>query len=96
MFDLDGTLMCETDPFCFEYMVFADYALSHADKMPEDVLAVAHEIVDAAGGVKPSGMSVRQAAAAAVAYKGMTMAELSAVVEDFKASEAWGFSEYSF
>jgi hypothetical protein len=34
VFDLDGTLMCETDPFCFEYMVFADYALSRADQMP--------------------------------------------------------------
>ena len=92
VFDLDGTLMCETYPFCFEYMVFADYALNHADKMPEEVLAVAREILDAAGGAKPSNMSVRQAAAAAIAYQGMTMAELSAVVEDFKASEAWGFT----
>ena len=92
VFDLDGTLMCETDPFCFEYMVFADYALNHAEDMPEEVLAVAREILDAAGGAKPSDMSVRQAAAAAVAYKGMTMAELSAVVEAFKASEAWGFT----
>ena len=92
VFDLDGTLMCETDPFCFEYMVFADYALNHADDMPEEVLAVAREIVDAAGGAKPSGMSVRQAAAAAIAYKGMTMAELAQIVEDFKASEAWGFT----
>ena len=24
VFDLDGTLMCEMSPFCFEYMVFAD------------------------------------------------------------------------
>ena len=92
VFDLDGTLMCETDPFCFEYMVFADYALSRADQMPEDVLAVAREILDAAGGPKPSDMSVRQATAAAVAYKGMTMEELAAVVEKFKASEAWGFN----
>ena len=92
VFDLDGTLMCETYPFCFEYMVFADYALNHADKMPEEVLAVAREILEAAGGAKPSNMSVRQAAAAAIAYQGMTMAELSAVVEDFKASEAWGFT----
>ena len=50
VFDLDGTLMCETDPFCFEYMVFADYALNHADELPEEVLAVAREIVDATGG----------------------------------------------
>ena len=92
VFDLDGTLMCETYPFCFEYMVFADYALKHSEDMPEDVLVVAQEIVDAAGGKKPSGMSTRQAAAAASAYKGMTMAELSKVVEDFKASEAWGFT----
>lgn len=92
VFDLDGTLMCETYPFCFEYMVFADYALKHAADMPENVLATAQEIVDAAGGAKPSGMSTRQAAAAAVAYKGMTMDELASIVEDFKASEAWGFT----
>jgi len=92
VFDLDGTLMCETYPFCFEYMVFADYALEHADAMPEEVLAVAREIVDAAGKAKPDGMSTRQAAAAAIAYKGMTMGQLAEVVERFKDSEAWGFS----
>lgn len=91
VFDLDGTLMCENYPFCFEYMVFADYALKHADAMPEDVLAVAQEIVDAAGKAKPDGMSTRQAAAAAIAYQGMTMPELSRVVSDFKGSDAWGF-----
>ena len=92
VFDLDGTLMCETYPFCFEYMVFTDYALNHSEEMPEDVLAVAQEIVDATGGEKPSGMSTRQVAAAAIAYKGMTMAELAKVVEDFKSSDAWGFT----
>ena len=92
VFDLDGTLMCETYPFCFEYMVFADYALKHADQMPADVLAVAQETVDAAGKAKPDGMSTRQAAAAAIAYKGMRMSELAAVVSDFKGSEAWGFT----
>jgi len=92
VFDLDGTLMCETDPFCFEYMVFADYALSHAEALPEDVLAVAREIVDAAGGAKPDGMSARQAAAAAVAYKGMTTEALAGVVDAFKSSPAWGFT----
>ena len=92
VFDLDGTLMCETYPFCFEYMVFADYALKHADALPETVVAVAQEIMDAVGGDKPDSMSTRQAAAAATAYKGMTMAELAAIVEDFKSSQAWGFS----
>ena len=91
VFDLDGTLMCETCPFCFEYMVFADYALKHADALPEDVVAVAREIEDAVGAAKPDGMSTRQAAAAAIAYKGMTPGELARVVADFKGSDAWGF-----
>ena len=30
--------MRETDPFCFEYMVFSDYALNHADELPEAVV----------------------------------------------------------
>ena len=91
VFDLDGTLMCETYPFCFEYMVFADYALNNADSLPGEVIAVAQEITDAAGGAKPSGMSTRQAAAAAIAYKGMTVEELREIVRNFKDSEAWGF-----
>ena len=91
VFDLDGTLMCETYPFCFEYMVFSDFVLNHADEMPEDVVAVAQEIADAAGKEKPAGMSTRQAAAGAVAYQGMTMSEIAEMVRSFKESEAWGF-----
>lgn len=93
VFDLDGTLLCETCPFCFEYMVFADYALnSGSDTVTEEIKAVAQEIMDAADGVKPSGMSTRQAAAGAAAYQGMTVAELSEVVRAFRDSEAAGFS----
>ncbi len=92
VFDLDGTLMCETYPFCFEYMVFSDYVLNHSDGMPEDVVAVAREIADAAGKEKPASMSTRQAAAGAIAYQGMTMGEIAEMVRNFKDSEAWGFS----
>ena len=93
VFDLDGTLMCETYPFCFEYMLFADYALnSGSDTITDAVRAVAQEIVDAAGGEKPSGMSTRQAAAGAVAYQGMTVEQLTQTVRRFKDSEAWGFT----
>lgn len=93
VFDLDGTLMCETYPFCFEYMVFADYALnSGSDTITDEVKAVAQEILDAAGGEKPSGMSTRQATAGAIAYQGMTMEELAEVVRAFQDSEAMGFS----
>ena len=93
VFDLDGTLMCETYPFCFEYMFFADYALnSGRETVTDDVKAVAQEIMDAAGGAKPDGMSTRQAAAGAIAYKDMTMDEMSRLVDGFKDSEAWGFT----
>lgn len=77
VFDLDGTLMCETYPRCFEYMVFVDYALNNPDYRPiDEVKTVAQEIVNTMWQEKPSGISTRQAAAAAVAYKGMTPAEL--------------------
>ncbi len=93
VFDLDGTLMCETYPWCFEYMVFADYALNNPGyKAPEDVAAVAREIIDSAWGEKPDGMSTRQATAAAVAYAGLTPQELERYVESFKASPAEGFN----
>ena len=93
VFDLDGTLMCETYPWCFEYMVFADYALNNPGyKAPDDVAAVAQEIVDSAWGEKPSGMSTRQARAGAIAYKGLTPAELEEYVGKFKESQAEGFS----
>ena len=93
VFDLDGTLMCETFPWCFEYMVFADYALNNPNyQAPEDVKAVAQEIVDSAWGKKPEKMSTRQAQAGAIAYKGLTPAELEAYATKFKESKAEGFS----
>ncbi len=93
VFDLDGTLMSETYPFCFEYMIFADYALnSGSEKITDEIRSVAQEIMDAAGKEKPDGMSTRQAAAAAVAYQGMTMKEIADLTSAFTNSEAWGFS----
>jgi phosphoserine phosphatase len=93
VFDLDGTLMCESFPWCFEYMVFADYALNNPNyQAPEDVKAVAQEIIDSAWGPKPDGMSTRQATAGAIAYQGLTPAELEDYVTNFKNSEAEGFT----
>ena len=93
VFDLDGTLMCETYPRCFEYMVFADYVLNNDNYNPtDDIKAAAQEILDTAWEEKPSGISTRQAAAGALAYSGLTVEELQAYVENFKSSEAEGFS----
>ena len=77
VFDLDGTRMCETCPRCFEYMVFVDYVLNNQDYTPSDeVRAVAQEIIDTKWQEKPSGMSTRQAEAAAIAYAGLSPAGL--------------------
>ncbi len=93
VFDLDGTLMCETYPRCFEYMVFVDFVLNNPNYTPTDeVKAVAQEILDTRWQEKPSGISTRQAAAAAIAYQGMTPAELEAYVKGFMNSEAEGFT----
>ena len=96
VFDLDGTLMCETYPWCFEYMVFADYVLNNPDyDAPEEVRAVAQEIVDSAWGEKPANMSVWQASAGAVAYAGMTPDELIDYVKAFRSSDAEGYTGIS-
>ena len=93
VFDLDGTLMCETYPWCFEYMVFADYALNNPDyQAPDEIASVAREIVDSAWGEKPDGMSTRQAQAGATAYEGLTPAQLEEYANKFKTSPAEGFS----
>ena len=92
VFDLDGTLMCETYPRCFEYMVFVDYVTNNPGyEAADDVLAVAQEIIDTRWQEKPSGISTRQAAAAAVAYAGLTPAELGSYVKSFMNSDAEGF-----
>lgn len=93
VFDLDGTLMCETFPWCFEYMVFADYALNNdAYDAPEDVRAVAQEIIDSAWGEKPSEMSTRQAAAAAVAYAGVEPQAIADYCKAFRDTPADGYT----
>ncbi len=93
VFDLDGTLMCETYPRCFEYMVFTDYVLNNPDHLSSDeVKNVAREILDTAWQDKPQGISTRQAAMAAVAYKGLTPAELEEYVIGFMDSDAEGFT----
>ena len=93
VFDLDGTLMCETYPRCFEYMVFVDYVLNNSDYTPGDeVREVAQEIVDTKWQEKPSGISMRQASAAAIAYTGLTPSELQDYVKSFMGSDAEGFA----
>ena len=47
VFDLDGTLYCETFPIYGEWLLFSDYVLNTPDyKAPEDIKAVAQELAE--------------------------------------------------
>ena len=97
VFDLDGTLYCETFPIYGEWLLFADYVLNTPDyEAPEDILAVAQELseIKKAGDI-PSHMEQTHIHAHAAAFAGMTIEDYMNVVEDFKKTNADGFNGMS-
>ena len=75
VFDLDGTLYCETFPIYGEWLLFADYVLNTPDyEAPEDILAVAQELseIKKASDI-PSHMEQTHIHAHAAAFAGMTI-----------------------
>ena len=94
VFDLDGTLYCETFPIYGEWLLFADYVLNTPDyEAPEEILAVARELsgIKDAGDI-PSHMEQTHIHAHAAAFAGMTIEDYMNVVEDFKKTNADGFN----
>ena len=94
VFDLDGTLYCETFPIYGEWLLFADYVLNTPEyEASEEILAVAEELA----GIKkasdiPSHMEETHIRAHAKAFAGMTIEEYMGVVNDFKKTNADGFN----
>jgi phosphoserine phosphatase len=94
VFDLDGTLYCETFPIYGEWLLFADYVLNTPGyEAPEEILAVAQELM----GIKkaadiPSHMEQTHIHAHAKAFAGMTIEDYIDVVNDFKKTNAEGFN----
>ena len=82
VFDLDGTLYCETFPIYGEWLLFADYVLGTPEyEAPEEILAVAQELA----GIKkasdiPSHMEQTHIHAHAAAFAGMTVEDYMGVV----------------
>ena len=94
VFDLDGTLYCETFPIYGEWLLFADYVLNTPDyEAPEEILAVAQELseIKKASDI-PSHMEQTHIHAHAAAFAGMTIEDYMNVVEDFKKTNADGFN----
>ncbi|MBO6268168.1 MAG: S-layer homology domain-containing protein [Clostridium sp.] len=88
VFDLDGTLFCETDPNYFDYTLLKYRVLedpSYKDKASDFEKEVANKIKEQnETGKSFSGLEVDHGKAVASAFKGMTPAEFSAYIQEFK------------
>lgn len=96
VFDLDGTLCCETDPVYFDhqllvYRVFGDP--TYRDKATEFEKATALKVVEFANtGVYPETLNVEHGQAIASAFSGMTVDEFKAYVKAFANTPMSGYS----
>ena len=88
VFDLDGTLFCETDPNYFDYTLLKYRVLedpSYRDKASDFEKEVANKIKEQnETGKSFSGLEVDHGKAVASAFAGMTVAEFNAYIQEFK------------
>ena len=88
VFDLDGTLFCETDPNYFDYTLLRYRVLDdpeYKDKASEFEKEVALKIDDQnKNGTSYSGLEVDHGKAVASAFKGMTIKEFNDYIQKFK------------
>lgn len=94
VFDLDGTLYCETFPIYGEWLLFSDYVLNTPDyNAPKDILSVAQELsqIKKASDI-PGHMEQTHILAHAKAFAGMTIEKYIDVVNAFKKTNADGFN----
>lgn len=88
VFDLDGTLFCETDPNYFDYTLLVHRVLEdpdYKDKASAFEREVANKIVEQnETGASFKGLEVEHGQAVASAFAGMTVAEFNAYIQEFK------------
>lgn len=88
VFDLDGTLFCETDPNYFDYTLLKYRVLDdpdYKDKASDFEKEVANKIKEQnETGKSFSGLEVDHGKAVASAFAGMTVAEFNAYIQAFK------------
>lgn len=93
VFDMDGTLFCETDPIYFDWAMFAHRALDDDTfDSTEEQRDVARRILDAGeSGKVPGGLGEEQARLNASLYAGMTMEEFAAYTRSWLEQDAPGY-----
>ena len=88
VFDLDGTLFCETDPNYFDYTLLKYRVLedpTYKDKASEFEIEVANKIkTQNETGESFSGLEVDHGKAVASAFAGMTVGEFNDYIQEFK------------
>ncbi len=88
VFDLDGTLFCETDPNYFDYTLLKYRVLedpAYKDKASDFEKEVANKIKEQnETGKSFSGLEVDHGKAVASAFAGMTIGEFNAYIQEFK------------
>ncbi len=94
VFDLDGTLLCETDPVYFDHMLFMHRVMEDPDHEPgEFELEVAEkvqEFIDT--GSYPSGLDNEHGQGVATAFAGMTLDEFEDYVRAYMQEPAEGYT----
>ncbi len=88
VFDLDGTLFCETDPNYFDYTLLV-YRVTedpdYKDKASDFEKEVAQKIIAVNNGEKAAaGLEVDHGKAVASAFAGMTLRQFADYIEEFK------------
>ena len=88
VFDLDGTLFCETDPNYFDYMLLVHRVLedeTYIDKASDFEKEVANKIVQQnETGASFKGLEVDHGKAIASSFAGMTVNEFIDYIQEFK------------
>ena len=88
VFDLDGTLCCETDPVYFDHCLLYHRVMEdpdYKDRATAAEKATAEKIGEyMKTGIYPDGMDMEHGQAVASAFAGMTVAEFEAYVREYR------------
>ncbi|MBQ3330115.1 MAG: haloacid dehalogenase-like hydrolase [Ruminococcus sp.] len=96
VFDMDGTLCCETDPGYFDHKLLYHRVMEdpdYKDQASEEEKETCEEIEEYfETGSYPSDLSVKHGKAVASAFKGMTPDEFDAYVKDYASTPMESYS----
>ena len=88
VFDMDGTLCCETDPGYFDHKLLYHRVTEdpdYKDQASDEEKATAEECKEYFdSGKYPEDLSIKHGKAVASAFKGMTISEFYAYIDDYK------------